>query len=151
MYSWWYEQWLSKYFKLCLSLSLSSYSTVLNLVITLKITSVQLLCSHLKVPAQWPGNKWLLFKWYIYTQISRLTSSLPICNSPSHTECYHVELVRCHEFPLREGYCVVQVCPSSYRVLSHHEDKLLWEWKLAHIKQVLWHPIGNKLEVGTQR
>ena len=68
---------------------------------------------------------------------------------------YHVELIRCHEFPSIEGVYIIEVCRdlSSYKVWPADPDsgKLGWKWKFSDIVHCIWHPNGTKLEVQCQR
>ena len=70
-----------------------------------------------------------------------------------HIGYYHVELIRCHEFPHIEGEYVIEVCRdhSSYKVWPVDRAKLGWKWKFSDIERCIWHPSGTKLEVECQR
>ena len=67
---------------------------------------------------------------------------------PSFAAPLHVDLVRCVEYPEKEGEYKVLICPSSYKIWS---SEFQWEWHMNDIERIHWHPKHKKLEVEAQR
>ena len=73
---------------------------------------------------------------------------------PTPPERHHVDLVRCPEYPEREGEYVIQVCAGSFRVWTTDlmpKARVMWEWPLKQLRRIHWHRNVNKLEVEAGR
>lgn len=67
---------------------------------------------------------------------------------------YHVDLVRCPEYPTREGEYIMECLPDSFKlwttVVKPH-TALCWEWQLKYLRRVHFHRNVSKLEVESGR